>query len=437
MKTKKFLPHIITATITFVLMILAMVSQTLYVSSIPLKFMEKLGIYASDSGFAYGTLNYTFSVNGTHEIWGSILKKLSANGVIYGIVPIIILFATLLVVLVFALNSAIKTNYKWTTFLCAVLLPVVFCDFTNLAYFKTLHYEPLVLILLLLICAMFFRIYKNNKTGWTSVITLAITVIAYSSIGKLQAVTALVLGLLIVRLFKLTSTKGLKIFTIVLGSVVVLQSVLFISSYKSVDYERNIYNSVFFGVCKYDSVTSLGLDPKLDDFKEVYCGMMENEADYDLQNTFYNKVSYKTLLKYYITHPSNTIKLVGNEAKAAFYTDNEYLFTPYSTVKKMYMPAGLGMLLIIALIYIAVAIFTGKKFPQLKYACEFLCGLVVMWIVSLFVTVIFNGNCDITTNVYTFNVLFDILLVCAATGGIRVMLKTRDHNKEKFGITNE
>ena len=437
MKTKKFLPHIITAIMTFVLMILAITSSNLQVSSIPLKFMEKLGIYASDSGFSYGILNNAFSANGTHEIWGSIIKKMSVGGVIHGIVPIIILFAILLVVLIFALNSATKTSYKWTTFLCAVLLPVVFCDFTNLAYFKTLHLQPLVLILLLLICTLFFRIYKNNKTSWASVITLAITVVAYSSIGTVQAVTALVLGLLIVRLFKLASTKGVKIFTIVLGSVVVLQSVLFISNYKSVDYERNIYNSVFFGVCKYDSVTSLGLDPKLDDFKEVYYGMMENEAEYDLQNTLYGKVSYKTLLKYYITHPSNTIKLVSNEAKAAFYTDNEYPFTPYSTAKKMYMPASLAMLLIIAIIYIAVAIFTGKKFPQLKFTCEFLCGLVVMWIVSLFATVIYNGNCDISTNVYTFNVLFDILLVCAATGGIRVMLKMRDHNKEKFGITNE
>lgn len=435
MKTKKFFPHFITAIISFVLIILATVSTTI-VNIMPIKFMEKLGLYASDSGFAYGILNNTFSANGTHEIWGSVLKKLSVNGVVHGIVPIIILMVALLVVLVFALNSATKTDYKWTTFLCAALLPVVFCDFTNLAYFKTLNLQPLVLILLLFICAMFFRIYKNNKSGWASVIILGFSVVAYSSIGTVQAATALVLGLLIIRLFKLASTKGLKIFTIILGSVVILQSVLFISNYKSVDYERNIYNSVFFGVCKYDSVTALGLDSKLDDFKEVYYGMMENEGDYDLENNFYNKVSYKTLLKYYITHPSNTIKIVGNEAKAAFYTDNEYVFTPYSTIKKMYMPASLPMILIIAIIYIAAAMLASNKFPKFKYVAEFLCGLVIMWIASLFATVIYNGNCDISTNVYTFNVLFDILVVCAVTAGSRIMLKTRDHNKEKFGITN-
>ena len=437
MKTKKYFPHIITAVISFVLTVWAIVSPNLNVSSIPLKFMEKLGIYASDSGFAYGTLSNTFSVNGTHEIWGSILKKLSINGVINAIVPIIILMVLLIVVLVFAVNSATKTSYKWTTFLCAILLPIVFCDFTNIAYFKTLHHEPLVLILLLLVCVIFFTIYKNNKISWISLIILAIAVVVYSSIGTVQAVTALVLGILIIRLFKLASNNKLKIFTIILGSVVILQSVLFISSYKSADYERNIYNSVFFGVCKYDSVTSLGLDPKLDYFKEIYYGMMENEADYDLKNNFYNKVSYKTLLKYYTTHPSNTIKLVNSEAKAAFYTDNGFAFTPFSTIKKMYMPGSLAALFIVAIIYIAAAIFTGKKFPQLKYVCEFLCGVVIMWILSLFATVIYNGNCDINTNVYTFNVLFDILFVCAATGGIRVMLKMRDHNKEKFGITNE
>ena len=143
------------------------------------------------------------------------------------------------------------------------------------------------------------------------------------------------------------------------------------------------------------------------------------------------------MLEYYITHPTNTIKLINNEAKAAFYTVNEYTFTPYSSIKKLYVPSGLSVVLIIAAVYIIVAMFVGKKYKNLMPVAEFLSGMAIMLVISLIATTILNGNSDILTNTYTFNVIFDILLVSAAVGGIRVMLTMRDENKEKFGITHE
>lgn len=64
-------------------------------------------------------------------------------------------------------------------------------------------------------------------------------------------------------------------------------------------------------------------------------------------------------------------------------------------------------------------------------------GIAIMWFLSLVATAIYCGNCDITQNMYTFNILFDIMLLSGLIGGIRVILQGQDEKKEEFGITHE
>ena len=60
MKSKKILPHIITAVLSIVLSFVAIISTTTNTNTTPFSLMEKLGIYSSDSGFAYGIANNSF-----------------------------------------------------------------------------------------------------------------------------------------------------------------------------------------------------------------------------------------------------------------------------------------------------------------------------------------------------------------------------------------
>ncbi len=437
MKSKENWPLLIVATTATVLLVFAIISSSVGVDTVPISFMEKMGLYSSDSGYAYGVLNSSVSLDGTQETLVSVMKKMAINGTIPAMLPIALLGIFLVLVLCLAITSASKTSHSWTTYLCAGLLLFVFCDFSNLAYFKTLHIYPLILILLLLICSMFAYFYKREKVGLSGIILAFLAVLAYSCLGTAQAVTSLVLGFLLIRLYRLSSSKSASVLAVVLGAVLLVQSVAFTFNYKSADYKQSLYNSVFYGVAKFDSVEVLGLDPKLNDFKEVYYGMKEDAESYDLENTFYSKISYKKIIGYYITHPVNFIKLLNNEAKAAFYFESTMPFNLYGTVKKLYIPTGLTSFMVIALVYVLVALFVRKKYPALKYVGEFSVGLVVMWLLALVSAVVLNGNCEIRAATYTFNTLFDIMLVLAAVGGIRVMLKTRDENKEKFGITRE
>lgn len=435
MKVKKILPQFISAALSVIMLIYTLISDKISISTFPFKLFEKLGIYYGENG--YGVMNKTLSFNGSYEGFISILKKIAVNDVIHHMIPFVIYSVLLTVALVIISKAASKSNYKWTIYLCAVLLPIVFCDFTNLAFFKTLYSNPLILVLLLLVCGTLLSMYNKNSASTSGIIAVSIITVIYSLLGTVQAITAMVLGIIITRLCKISKNKVSKILSIVLGIVVITESIVFSFGYKAFDYKQNLYNSVFFGVCKYDSVTELGLDAKLDDFKEVYYGMMENEAEYDLENTFYGKMSYTKLIKYYATHPSTAIKVINNQAKSAFYNDYDFGFTPYSSAKKLYIPLNFIFALVFALVYIVIATIVGKKYNDVKPVTEFMTGISVMWLVSLIATALYCGNCDITQNMYTFNVLFDIMLLSGFIGGIRVILHRQDEKKEEFGITHE
>ena len=434
MKLKKFLPQIITVVLSVLMLIITFTSVQFPESSKPLSMFEKLGIYSN--GTDYGILNDTFSSNGTHETFVSLLKKTASENVFNGILPFVILSILLVKSLVIISKVATKTNYTWTAYLCAVLLPLVFCDFTNIAFFKTLFINPLILVILLMICAVFLWIHSKKNTGITGIIIITAITLIYSWLGVVPAITSIVLGILIARLCIISKNKLTKILAIIMGCVVVLQSLAFIFSYKSVDYKQNLYNAVFFGVAKYDSVTELGLNPKLDDFKEVYYGMKENEAEYDLENTFYSKVSYTDITKYYLTHPINAAKVINYQATQSSLFEHKFGFTPYNFIKTK-IPVSFIFVLVITFAYVFIARILGKKYSHLKPVSEFFAGISIMWILSLIAGSIYYGNCDMAMNMTVYNVLFDIVLISALVCGLRVIIHRQDEKKEEFGITHE
>lgn len=436
MNVKKFLPHITACAITLILLAITLFS-TVGVTTAPFSLMEKNGIYSSDSGFSYGVSGASASVETSHDALISLMKKTAFENVVSGYVPFAFLSVALIIVMALAINSASKTSYKWTNYFAALLLPFIFCDFSNLAYFKTLYPYPLVLISLVLISAIFAGFCKNERAGYVTIVLFSAAVLFFSRLGAAQAVIALVLGIFIISLCKAAVSKPAALLSVILGIAVMAQSITFLLTLNTDDYKQNLYNSVFFGVCKYDSVTALGLDENLDDFADVYYKTKDNEADYKLEETFYSKISYKNIIGYYFTHPSNFFKLLNSEAKAAFFTESDMPFNVYGNIKKFYIPTGIFWVLLISAVYAIVCVCIGKKHKRFRHICGFAAALPIMWILSLVSAVIINGNCDIHESAYMFGVIFDIMVAFAAIGGIRVMLKNRDEKKALYGITHE
>ncbi len=437
MKFKKFLPLIITAAISLIMLIVAFLSSKVNIGTFPYVLYEKLGMYFVDEN-TNAVMGNVFSINGTLESFVTFIKSFANKEQQFSVnLPAFIYSAFAFASLCMLSKSAMVTKYKWTGYLAVVLLPVIFLDFSNIAYFKTFYNQPLILTLLLLIFAVFVITYQKGNVGITATVVLFVLTVLYGSIGVVQAITAIVFGALIIRLSKLSKSTTAKIISIVLGAVTIVQSLVFTLNYKPFDYKQQIYNSVFFGVCKYDSVTELGLDPKLDDFKEVYFGMKENEKEYDLESNFYSKISYSKLMKYYLTHPVKAVKIISNQASLAFYNDKDFGFTPYSTAKKLFFPVNLVTTLVFVIVSIILSVVVRKKHSEYKYFAEFYIGLTVALLLSLFASALYHGNCDVNFNMYTFNIIFDITFITALVTGIRLILSGQDEKKEKYGITHE
>ncbi len=434
MKDKKNLPQIITAVLSVLMLVFTLIFINFPEHSKPMILLEKLGI--STSGTTCVVENNNFSTNGTHETAVSIFKKLSANNVTNTVVSFIILSVLLVVALTVISKAASKTKYTWTAYICALLLPLVFCDVTNTAFFKTLYINPLIIVLLLLICAVFLQIYNKQTVGTIGIILLTVLTLLYSWLGIVQAISSIVIGMLIARLCAITKNHTDKIIAIIMGCVIVIQSIVFSFNYKSVDYKRDIYNAVFFGVAKYDSVTELGLDSKLDDLKEVYYGNKEIEEKYDLENTFYSKISYKEIVKYYVTHPAKAYRVIEYQSKNSTTHYLDFGLAPYNFIKSK-IPVNLIIVVLVTVLYIIVANILGKKYNSIKYVAEFFAGTSVMWLISLITGSVYFGNSDMAMVMTNYNVLFDIVLLSALIGGTRVVLHRQDEKKEEFGITHE
>lgn len=432
MNVKKILPTIITAILSIIVLVLSFTFSVFPENAKPFSLMEKTGIYTI--GSTCGIENNDFSANGTHETYVSFLKKFAINNTFDIIVSYIILSLLFIVALVIISKATSKTNYKWTAYCCAILLPIVFGDFTNTVFFKTLYINSLVLISLLLLCSVFLWLYHKNSTGIAGIVLVSILTFVYSCLGSVAAITSIILGILIVRLC-IISKKTPKILAIVLGCCIVVHSVCFMFTYKSVDYDQNLYNSVFYGVAKYDSVTELGLDSKLDDLKETYYSE-QIKTDYNLSNTFYNKISYKDIAKYYITHPVNAYKVINEQSKLTHMHYYDYGTAPYNSIKTR-IPTNFLIVIIITVAFLFIANILKKKYTEIKPVTEFFSGISIMWLLSLIIGSLYYGNCDIAMNMNVYNVLYDIMLLTILLGGTRVVLHRQDEKKAEFGITHE
>lgn len=433
MNIKKYLSTIITAILSIIVLVFSFVFSKFPESAKPFSLMEKLGIYTL--GPICGVENNNFSTNDTHEVYISLLKSFATNNTFSIVTSYIILSIVLIVALVIISKAASKTNYKWTAYVCAALLPFVFGDFTNTAFFKTFYINSLILVVVLLMCSIFLWLYHKNSTGIVGIILVSILTMIYSCLGSITAITSIVLGILIARLCIISKNKLSKILAIVMGCCVIIQSICFIFTYKSVDYEQNIYNSVFYGVAKYDSVTELGLDPELDNLKETYYS--ENiKAEYNLSNKFYNKISYTDIAKYYITHPVNAYKIINQQSKLSAMHYYDYGTTPYNSLKTR-IPTNFPIIIIITIAFVVISIILKKKYCEIKPVTEFLMGISVMWLLSLIFGSLYYGNCDTAMNMTVYNVLYDIVLLTILIGGTRVVLHRQDEKKAEFGITHE
>lgn len=361
----------------------------------------------------------------THEAFLSVIaaqnpqKQLDVN-------QLMRLYAALLVPVLGLLSfGTLRTDRPWTNYLCAALLVAVFCDAYYTGSLCSIGPQPLTLLLFLLTCGLFLVCYQQNRAPVWLLAALYASGSLYGFTGTLQGLTGILFGLLLLRLYRLAQTRPAKIVSVVLGCALALQCGVFAAAYRDAHREDHLFNAVFQGVCMYDSVTELGLDPELDELKDQWYSK-ELAEQYQLHDRFYSRISGADIAGYYLTHPLSAFDLMGRAASEAFRFVPERGMRAYSLCKEGLMNGLLVSFWLLFAVYSALLVWLYKDRPHLRDILGFFIALQLMLLLALAYPGFSNGVSALREQLYLFNILFDGAVITVIVGGSRLKIRRKN-----------
>lgn len=222
--------------------------------------------------------------------------------------------------------------------------------------------------------------------------------------------------------------------------------VLYVTAPKELKH-INLYQTVFFGILNESpdvrgDLRDLGLPERL----EVLAGTNYFQGDTAIKQDdpsltpdFYDRISHKDVLFFYLKHPSRLIdnmeyaaqnsmsirpyylgsyeKSLGNPAGAVAYT-----YSGWSEFKNRKLPDSLWFLVLFYLVYYAGVLFHyfRAKERRERVAGELLMLLGLIGLFSFLVPILGDGRADIGKHLFMFNVSFDMMAIVILGGIVRI-----------------
>lgn len=457
MEMKKYLPQMITVVLSLIILLCVM--------NIPLgvadggglyKTMERLNLYYLTPPTAdYFQTNFGVDLNGVDKPATNTLEYVaklaidSKNGLNVKIIGCI-LSVLLLISLFIFVRGGRSDKFTWTNYALAGLSVLIFADLGYLTFFNTLYTEGLTLVLLLISVGLLLYCHNIKNVPIYIAPLITISTLAFSFIGTLQAIVGVIIGVLIVRTISLCDKKINSYIIGICGVLVFIFASKFAVGYKPVDYEKNIYNSVFFGVANHESVSTLGLNPKLDELKGKFYSD-DIVKTYNLKDELFNKVNYGKITLYYTTHIGAFLGEFKNVSSNAFFLRSGYLgnfaegsnaqpkeqakgFNLYSFLKAKFIPNTTFFVFGMFAIYFAVLIYMYVTEQKRRLILEVFIALGLAAGACIKMPIILSGGFELGRALYIFNILFDLMLISTLIAGGRVLLERRENLTKKYGI---
>lgn len=359
-------------------------------------------------------------------------------GAVYGL---LLLTATWLIVKLGTQSSRI------TGWLLGAGMLFVFYDIGYLAYFNSLFGEPVSMVSLLLTFALGLRLAGQEKPTRKG-LTLFFIAVLFLICSKIQnAPVGLVFALIFLRLAALPGTGNFRRLARRFAVAVALVSVmLYMAAPKDLKH-INLYQTVFFGILNNSpdvrgDLRDLGLPEHL----EVLAGTNYFQGDTaikqddpSLTGDFYERVSHKDVLFFYMKHPARLIDNMKYAAQNSMsirpyylgsYEKGEgkpagaiaYTYSGWSQFKNNHLPDSLGFLILFYLVYytgVLVPYFRAKELRR-RIAGELLMLLGLIGLFSFLVPILGDGRADIGKHLFLFNVSFDMMAVVMFGGLVHV-----------------
>ncbi len=321
------------------------------------------------------------------------------------------------------------------------LMLLVFTDVGYLAYFNSLFGEPVSFVFMLLTFALGLMLVKQEKPG-RYLLVLFFAAIWFLVCSKTQnAPIGFGFALLGLRYAWMSSERGWRKLGIALSVVTFVASVvMYVAAPK--DFKHiNLYQTVFFGILNGSpdvegDLRKLGLPEHLEvlagtNYFQTDTAIKQNDPS--LQQDFYERISHKDILFFYLTNPSRLIErmeyaaehsmtirphYLGNYEKSAGKPagTNTFAYSAWSELKRHDMPNQLWFIVAVFALFFAAAAYEWlrSRGKRLRIAVELFILLGLTGIFSFLIPILGDGLADLSKHLFLFNVVFDMMLVTAA-----------------------
>lgn len=349
-----------------------------------------------------------------------------------GVYALLLLAATWLIV-----KLGAKSSYITGLLLGAGIL-FVFYDIGYLAYFNSLFGEPVSMVFMLLTFALGLRLTGQERPT-PKELTLFFIAVLFLICSKIQnAPVGLAFALIFLRLRTLNGTGSWRKLALRFAVATALVSVaLYVAAPKELKH-INLYQTVFFGILNGSpdvrgDLRDLGLPERLEVLAGTnyfQAGTAIKQDDPSLTADFYDLVSHKDVLFFYLGHPSRLVENMKYAAKNSmsirpYYLGSyeksmgkperaiDYTYSTWSQFKKNHLPHTLGFLALFYLVYYAIVLahYFRSRGQQARIAGELMMLLGLIGLFSFLVPILGDGRADIGKHLFLFNVCFDMMAV--------------------------
>lgn len=320
----------------------------------------------------------------------------------------------------------------------AVCLLFMFYDIGYVAYFNSLFGEPVSLVFMLLSVGAGLRLLKQEEPA-RKVLWLYYISVFFLTGSKIQnAPVGVLFALLGLRFLTLRHDPGWRRLTVWLSaSMLIISAAMYVAAPKDLK-KINIYQTVFFGILNGSpdvkaDLKELGLPEHLSVLAGTNFFQTDTAIKQDapsMKPDFYDRVSHKDVLLFYLKHPSRLISKMefaaNNSMSIRPYYLGSYLkqenkargaltfrFSGWSEFKNTHVPKSLLFITLFYAAYYAVAAFEyfRRRDRNSRIRTELMMLIGLAGIIAFLMPVIGDGQADIGKHLFLFNVIFDMMLV--------------------------
>lgn len=347
-------------------------------------------------------------------------------------------YALLLLAATWLLVRAGRTLSAAAAVLLGAALLFVFYDIGYVAYFNSLFGEPVSMTAMLLTFAFGLMLAAREapKNGMLACFFAAVLLLIGSKIQN--APLGLAFALIFWRLSGLRKDRGwIKRCRRYAVAVLAVSMLIYVAAPKELKH-INLYQTVFYGVLNESpdvrgDLRELGLPERLEVLAGTnyfQAGTAIKQDDPTLTADFYDRISHKDILFFYLKHPARLVNnmeyaagnslsirpyYLGSYEKAAGYSAGAvaYTYSGWSEFKNKHLPHTLGFLAGFYLLYYAVILlyYFREKTLRARLACELLMLVGLIGLFSFLIPILGDGRADIGKHLFLFNVSFDMMAV--------------------------